>query len=252
MIAMALSGACALLIPFAFGHSLLLLTPLAWAWGFFVIADSAQFSALVTEAVPPHAVGTALTVQTSLGFLLTMVSIQLIPPLVSVVGWRWVFPVLAVGPAFGIAAIRRLVRFKRAVAFVVRRSRAVAISLVVALVVGTIVLLSASGFEVARALGALVRGSVGSWYAFGSGTLIRATPLILTGLAVAVAFQRRCLQHRRGRTVHRRRSRRDGDRALVRRAPVARHDSGDDVGCRGGRRCVGIDRGAAPDSVSRA
>ena len=69
------------------------------------------------------------------------------------------------------------------------RSKAVAVSLVVALVAGTILLLSASGFEVSRALGALVRGSVGSWYAFGSGTLIRATPLILTGLAVAVAFQ---------------------------------------------------------------
>jgi general nucleoside transport system permease protein len=71
----------------------------------------------------------------------------------------------------------------------VRRSRAVAVSLVVALVAGTILLLSTSGFEVSRALGALVRGSIGSWYAFGSGTLIRATPLILTGLAVAVAFQ---------------------------------------------------------------
>lgn len=116
MFAMALSGVCSLLIPFAFGSSLLFLTPLAWAWGFFVIADSAQFSALVTEAVPPHAVGTALTVQTSLGFLLTMVSIQLIPPLVAIVGWRWVFPVLALGPAFGIAAIQRLVRFKRAFA----------------------------------------------------------------------------------------------------------------------------------------
>lgn len=113
MLAMALSGSCAVLIPLAFGRSLWLLTPLAWAWGFFVIADSAQFSALVTEAVPPHAVGTALTVQTSLGFLLTMVSIQLIPPLVSVVGWRWVFPVLAIGPLLGIAAIRRLVDFKR-------------------------------------------------------------------------------------------------------------------------------------------
>lgn len=70
-----------------------------------------------------------------------------------------------------------------------RRSPAVAIALVVALTAGTILLLSASGFEVSRALGALVRGSVGSWYAFGSGTLIRATPLILTGLSVAVAFQ---------------------------------------------------------------
>ena len=113
MLSMALSGACALVIPLAFGRSLWLLAPLAWAWGFFVIADSAQFSALVTESVPPHAVGTALTVQTSLGFLLTMVSIQLIPPLVAVIGWQWVFPVLALGPIAGIAAIRVLVRFKR-------------------------------------------------------------------------------------------------------------------------------------------
>jgi sugar phosphate permease len=100
------------LIPLAFGRSLWVVGSLAWAWGFFVIADSAQFSALVTEAVPPHAVGTALTVQTSLGFLLTMVSIQLIPPLVGVIGWRWVFPVLAIGPMFGIASIRRLVVFR--------------------------------------------------------------------------------------------------------------------------------------------
>ena len=115
-LAMALSGSCALLIPFVFGRSLWLLGPVAWAWGFFVIADSAQFSALVTEAVEPHAVGTALTVQTSLGFLLTMVSIQLIPPLVALVGWRWAFPVLALGPLFGIAAIRRLPRAARELA----------------------------------------------------------------------------------------------------------------------------------------
>jgi MFS family permease len=108
MIAMALSGLCALLTPAAFGRSLGVLAPLALAWGFFVIADSAQFSTLVTEAVPAHAVGTALTVQTSLGFLLTMVSIQLVPPIVAAVGWRWAFPMLALGPAAGIAAIRRL------------------------------------------------------------------------------------------------------------------------------------------------
>src|SRR5437773_2395714 len=61
-LAMTLSGACAIVIPLAFGRSLWLLAPLAWTWGFFVIADSAQFSALVTESVPPHAVGTALTI----------------------------------------------------------------------------------------------------------------------------------------------------------------------------------------------
>lgn len=116
VVAMALSGSCALITPFVFGHRLLLLVPLIWAWGFFVIADSAQFSALVTEAVPSHAVGTALTIQTSLGFLLTMASIQLIPPLVDVVGWKWAFPVLSIGPAVGIASIRHLIRVKHSFA----------------------------------------------------------------------------------------------------------------------------------------
>jgi MFS family permease len=114
MLAMAASGTCSLLIPLAFGRSLWLLAPLALTWGFFVVADSAQFSALVTESVPSHAVGTALTVQTSLGFLLTMISIQLVPPVANAVGWKWVFPMLALGPSFGIAAVRRLVRVKRA------------------------------------------------------------------------------------------------------------------------------------------
>jgi MFS family permease len=106
--AMAASGACAILIGFTFGTTLWLLVPIALVWGFFVIADSAQFSVLVTESVPPHAVGTALTVQTSLGFLLTMVSIQLVPPVAAWIGWRWAFGGLALGPVVGIAAIRRL------------------------------------------------------------------------------------------------------------------------------------------------
>lgn len=112
-LSMAASGACALLIGFSFGRSLVFLVPIALAWGFFVIADSAQFSVLVTESAPPHAVGTALTVQTSLGFLLTMISIQLVPPVEHVVGWRWAFAMLALGPLAGIAAIRRLVRLKK-------------------------------------------------------------------------------------------------------------------------------------------
>jgi MFS family permease len=110
--AMAASGTCAVLIGFTFGRGLWLLIPVALAWGFFVIADSAQFSVLVTEAVPPHAVGTALTVQTSIGFLLTMVSIQLVPPVQHVVGWRWAFVMLAFGPVAGIAAIRRLTELR--------------------------------------------------------------------------------------------------------------------------------------------
>ena len=111
--AMAISGACAVLIGFTFGRSLWLLAPVALVWGFFIIADSAQFSVLVTESVPPHAVGTALTVQTSLGFLLTAVTIQLVPPLVERIGWTWAFAALALGPALGIASIRRLVTVTR-------------------------------------------------------------------------------------------------------------------------------------------
>lgn len=112
-VAMAVSGLCALGIGLTFGLSLWLLVPVALLWGFFVIADSAQFSVLVTESVPPHAVGTALTLQTSLGFLLTAVVIQLVPPFVALVGWRWAFTMLAVGPVLGIWSIRRLVAIAR-------------------------------------------------------------------------------------------------------------------------------------------
>jgi len=68
----------------------------------------------VTEVAPAHAVGTALTLQTSLGFLLTIVTIQLVPWLVDTVGWRWSFAMLALGPAAGIAAISRLARLRAA------------------------------------------------------------------------------------------------------------------------------------------
>jgi MFS family permease len=111
-LAMALSGGCALVIGLCFGASAWIVAPLAWVWGFFVVADSAQFSAIVTEVAPRHAVGTALTLQTSLGFLLTVITIQLVPHLVEAVTWRWAFAVLALGPFTGIAAIRRLARLR--------------------------------------------------------------------------------------------------------------------------------------------
>lgn len=109
-VALLASGGCALLAAPAFGHSLLLTAALAWAWGFWVIADSAQFSTLVTRSVPSHAVGTALTLQTSLGFLLTMASIQLVPLVAAHAGWPAAMALLAAGPAVGIAAIRALRR----------------------------------------------------------------------------------------------------------------------------------------------
>jgi MFS family permease len=112
-VAMGASGACAVLIGLTFGASLWFLVPVALLWGFFVVADSAQFSVLVTESVAPHAVGTALTLQVSIGFLLTALTIQLVPPLAAAVGWQWAFVILAVGPVAGIASIRRLAEVRR-------------------------------------------------------------------------------------------------------------------------------------------
>jgi hypothetical protein len=102
------SGACCLLSAMVFGGPDWLVVLLCLIWGVAVIADSAQFSALVTEHAPPHAVGTALTLQTSLGFLLTAGSIQLVPVIANATGWRWAMVALALGPVAGVWSVRRL------------------------------------------------------------------------------------------------------------------------------------------------
>lgn len=104
--ALVISGCCALLSPLLFGSALPLLAAVTLVWGVAVIADSAQFSALVTEHAPPHAVGTALTLQTSLGFLLTIVTIQGVPAIAGLAGWRWAFVGLSLGPAAALWAVR--------------------------------------------------------------------------------------------------------------------------------------------------
>jgi len=104
---LAASGACALAAGFVF-HRPALLTILCIIWGFAVVADSAQFSAAVSELADPRYVGTALTVQTSLGFLLTTVTLRVIPPLRDLLGWERAFALLALGPAFGIWSMLRL------------------------------------------------------------------------------------------------------------------------------------------------
>jgi MFS family permease len=109
--AMILSGACCLTVGFLFGANPWLLLAVAAVWGASVVADSAQFSACVTELGDPRYMGTALTIQTCCGFLLTTVSIQLVPVLVASWGWRYAFAALAPGPAFGVLsmlALRRL------------------------------------------------------------------------------------------------------------------------------------------------
>jgi MFS family permease len=105
---MAMSGLCALFVGFLFGGNPALLMLLCLIWGFAVVADSAQFSACVTELCQTEYVGTALTLQTSLGFLLTLITIRLIPVLVDALGWSWAFAFLAIGPAVGVIAMGRL------------------------------------------------------------------------------------------------------------------------------------------------
>ncbi len=108
--AMLLSGACCLVSGFLFGAPPWLLTLFCIFWGIVVIADSAQFSASVVELSPPERAGTMVTVQTCVGFLLTMVSIHLVPTVAETIGWRWTFAFLSVGPFLGAWAMHALRR----------------------------------------------------------------------------------------------------------------------------------------------
>ncbi|MFZ0548818.1 MAG: MFS transporter [Candidatus Promineifilaceae bacterium] len=115
IVSMAVSGLCAILIGFFFGRSPLVVTIIALIWGFAIVADSAQFSTAVSELSVHEYMGTALTLQTSLGFLLTLVSIRLIPVLVDWIGWNRAFSILGIGPLFGIWAMWQLKRSPAAV-----------------------------------------------------------------------------------------------------------------------------------------
>jgi MFS family permease len=110
MLAMVASGGCAALIGLVFTQPLALVL-VALVWGATVVADSAQFSTALSELAPPDYVGTALSLQTCLGFLLTVASIRLYPVIVAAWGWPWSFAFLAPGPFLGalaMGALRRL------------------------------------------------------------------------------------------------------------------------------------------------
>lgn len=105
---MAVSGSCAVLIGLLFGSPTWLVLLVGLVWGFSVVADSAQFSTMVTELADQAYVGTALTLQLAVGFALTVPTIWLIPYLQDSYGWRWAFAFLAPGPVLGVAAMLRL------------------------------------------------------------------------------------------------------------------------------------------------
>ncbi len=108
--AMMVSGASAVLTGLLFGQAPGLVIAIALIWGISIVADSAQFSAAISELAAPERVGSALALQTALGFLLTAVSIQLLPYTQAWIGWQGAFALLAIGPACGVVAMLRLRR----------------------------------------------------------------------------------------------------------------------------------------------
>jgi MFS family permease len=113
--ALAISGTCALTTGFLLGAEPWLVTVVSLAWGFALIADSGQFSASVIELSDRAYIGTMLTVQTCVGYLITLASIHAVQILMERFGWSWAFAALALGPAVGIAAMMRLRRHPDAV-----------------------------------------------------------------------------------------------------------------------------------------
>lgn len=97
-VALLTSGTIALASPLLFDAPLWLTAPVVLVWGAAVVADSPMFSAISARAAPRDAVGSALTVQNSIGFAITIVSIALVPEVAGWLGWRWALVILAPGP----------------------------------------------------------------------------------------------------------------------------------------------------------
>jgi len=108
MACMCVSGLCCLLAGFVFGMPVWILVLLCVVWGISIVADSAQFSASVIELAPPDYVGTMVTTQTCIGFVLTVGTIHAVPYLVGAFGWSGAFVPLAAGPFLGVIAMAKL------------------------------------------------------------------------------------------------------------------------------------------------
>jgi MFS family permease len=106
--AMVISGVMAIAVALAHGGPVWLSFVLILIWGAFVVPDSPQFSALIADAAPPEVAGSLMAVQTALGFGLTIITVQAAPLLAGAIGWPWTLGVLALGPVFGVWALRPL------------------------------------------------------------------------------------------------------------------------------------------------
>jgi MFS family permease len=107
IIAMAISSACCVVAALVL-HRPVILAPLSLIWGVAVIADSAQFSTIISEVSDKNYVGTALTCQVALGFLLTAAVIRLMAAIAGHYGWQWALASMALGPLLGIWAMSGL------------------------------------------------------------------------------------------------------------------------------------------------
>jgi MFS family permease len=105
LVSLAVSGAVCIASVAIYSLDPVLVVCVMLVWGVAVIADSAQFSASLTELTDVRYTGTALTAQLAMGFLITVGSIRLVPWLAGEVGWRWALAPLAIGPIVGILAI---------------------------------------------------------------------------------------------------------------------------------------------------
>src|SRR5204863_292486 len=114
-IPLAVASGCALFAAALFGVAAWVLVAVCIVWGVSIVADSAQFSASIAELAEPSRVGTMLTLQTALGFTLTLVTIYLVPHWVDAMGWRYAFVPLSIGPAIGVLAMARLRAHPRSV-----------------------------------------------------------------------------------------------------------------------------------------
>jgi MFS family permease len=102
-----ISGCCCALSPLVFGLAPAIVIAVALIWGFFVISDSPMFSTALSEAADPSYVGTALTAQMAIGFLITAAAIRVVPIVADDLGWRWGLAILAIGPALGLLCTAR-------------------------------------------------------------------------------------------------------------------------------------------------
>ena len=106
---MVLSGLAGIAAALSFGGPIWLMATVLIIWGIFIIPDSAQFSVLVADAAPADSVGSLMTLQTALGFALTALTVQVTPMLADALGWPITLAIMAIGPVFGIEAMRRLI-----------------------------------------------------------------------------------------------------------------------------------------------